>query len=159
MILKRNFKDRGGESARMKTKTAISSAIAVAIILVVGADFAYAPSDREPEACEPQAAAARDGIAGTWKCEMKTEGPSAFYLETWTINADGTARFGTRQGRASYAWERTGQTNAEGAEEYRFDLIDGTEEGNPPSDELYRYYSAPCETLLGKGDDFVYIRQ
>lgn len=113
----------------------------------------------KPEACEPQAAAARDGIVGTWKYEIETGGPSAFYLETWTINADGTARFGTRQGRASYTWERTGQTNAEGAEEYRFDLIDGTGEGNPPYRELFRYYSAPLDTLSGKGGDFVYIRQ
>lgn len=133
----------------MKTKIAISSAIAVAIILVVGAGSAYAPSDKELEVRESQAAAVAEGIVGTWKCEIETGGASGFYLETWTINADGTARFGTRQGRASYTWERTGQTNAEGAEEYRFDLIDGTEEGNPPSKELSLYYNEASGELSG----------
>lgn len=140
----------------MNKRVVTSSAMAVAVVLAVGAGIAYAQDQerQRQEEAHDQTVAAGEGIVGTWKYEIETGGPSAFYLETWTINADGTAWFGTRQGRASYTWERTGQTNAEGAEEYRFDLIDGTEEGNLPSDELFRYYSAPRDALLGKGGRF-----
>lgn len=157
MIPEKNFKDRGGERARMETKIAISSAMAVAIVLVVGAGFAYAPSDREPEARKSQAAAVAEGIVETWKCEIETGGASGFYLETWTINADGTAQFGTRQGRASYMWERTDQTSAEGAAEYRFTLIEGTVEGSPPSQELSLYYNEESDELSSGyiGDSFI----